>query len=111
MIICCQRLPPSKLTALPMLLNSPPIHATNMFFGFVGLTPTEDSFSAPLEPQAAKISGSERPMSGPSRKSLARAGQTNGAATRRQKIAEVSKAAVGFFTRRRIGFWIVFFIG
>src|SRR6266496_3129246 len=38
---CCQRLPPSRLTAAPMPLKCPPIQATTRFFGLVGLTATE----------------------------------------------------------------------
>src|SRR5262249_2342789 len=71
MITCCQRLPPSMLTAAPIPTKRPPIHAVTRFLEFFGFTATEHSFSAPFEPHSAKTSGSERSLIGPTRKSLA----------------------------------------
>src|SRR5258707_8008277 len=69
MTTCCQRLPPSRLTAAPIPLKPPAIQATARFFGFVGLTTMEDSSSVVLDPgnhsgQTVTTPASERLMTG-----------------------------------------------
>src|SRR6266850_4910110 len=87
MTTCCQFLPPSKLVDVTMPLKPPPIQAATRFFGLVGFTAREVSLSAPLEPQAASASGSERSISAPTLKSFARITSANptAAATHSQR--------------------------